>query len=399
MFNILEFFYKNNKVSINTLVVAIVAFSVPLSALLYVFLGRDYLSVGGDFLSYFVGAKIVVTGNGRYLYDLSTQYFFQTSIIGPGIADWVLPFRGLPVVLLLYLPLTIFSLKTAYLIFSIFNFLLLGLLFYSIVAIFRNVYVRAKYLFLLVVVYLPLIQTLWMGQLSILLTLIFLLIYKNIRDKKYLVAGILSSLIVVKAQYFVSVPFLLLLINKKKSFLAGFIPSLALMILTSTIMSSPSWLFNYPKFLLETENPGYGSRFNEMMSFFANVRFLFPTLPGGLLMFFNATLYLVTILLFKARSGNSTMNILFISTMFFSVVFSIHFLSFDYTLLLIPFYILFDVLFKTDDRRFSPMSILAFLIYAIPGLTYVGLKPYLSFPIMFLGFLFLFWNNNWKRSF
>lgn len=366
---------------------------VPVSTLVFIFLGRRYLSVGGDFISYFVGAKIIAAGKGKLLYDLSTQYAFQTAVIGPNIADWVLPFRGVPFVLLIYLPLTILPLEIAYLIFSLGNFLLLTVLFYLFIITFNNVSKNAKYLFLLVAVFFPVLQTLWMGQLSILVTLVFLLIYINIKKGKYTVVGILTALLIIKAQYLLAAPFLLFSIRERKQYLTGFLSTLGFSILISSVLSSALWFVNYPAFLFATENPDYGSRFYDMSSLYANIRYLFPGISSSVLMLVNTLLYFATLLLFTVRSRSSTKDVLLISTILFTIVFSIHFLSFDYVLLLLPFYIIFDLLFKINGGKLGPTSVLAFFIYVIPTLAYIGFKPYLSFPLLLLGIIFLFWNN------
>lgn len=382
------------KISTRMLIASVVAISILFSVLVYVYLGRKYLSIAGDFISYFVGAKVLSGGEGRLLYDLPTQFSFQTSVIGPEIADWVLPFRGVPVILLIYLPLTFLSLETAYMVFSVGNFLILIIFIYLLINTFKNVFKNAKHLFLLIVVFIPVLQTLWMGQLSILISLIFLLIYRNIKSEKYVVAGILTSLLLIKAQYLVALPFILTSVSKKKDFLVGFLPAFILLILLSSVISSPTWFLSYPSFLLATENSNYGSRFYDMESLYANARYLLPDVSGKLIMLLNAFLYVTVLFLFIRRSGKLTQDLLFVSTVLFSIVFSIHFLSFDYVLLLVPVYILFNILYENSRSKFGLVYILTFLIYAIPALAYVGLKPFLSYPILILGALFLFWDKN-----
>ncbi|OGM24591.1 hypothetical protein A2962_01385 [Candidatus Woesebacteria bacterium RIFCSPLOWO2_01_FULL_39_61] len=363
--------------------------SIFLATFMATLVNRSYFSKSADFISYFVGAEILAAGKGSLLYDLPTQYFFQTSVIDPKIGDWVLPFRGIPAVLLIYLPLTFLSLETAYTIFSIGNFLLLIFFYYLLTRVFENISAKSKYLFLLVIVFIPALQALCMGQLSVLITTIFLIIFNSIKDKKYVLAGVFSSLLIIKAQYLTAIPFIFFLVREKKQFLIGFFPMFAFLILVSSVMSYPLWFLRYPAFLFTTENSNYGSRFQDMGSFYANTRFLFSNLSGRFVVFLNTLLYFVVLIFFAIRSRKLTYETLFVSTILFSIVFSVHFLSFDYVLLLIPFYIIFNKIFRGRKKRFKFAYFLAFVIYALPILAYTGFQAYLSFPLLTLGVLFL----------
>src|SRR5215813_8759914 len=87
---------------------------------------RSYIAKGYfDFVIYYTGAEIVNAGKASELYDLNVQQMYQDKFKFPNQPWLVQPFNHAPYELLLFLPLARFSYQSAYIIWLVFNILLL----------------------------------------------------------------------------------------------------------------------------------------------------------------------------------------------------------------------------------------------------------------------------------
>lgn len=80
----------------------------------------------GDFGIFYTGAQILHAGRGAELYDPNVQQAYQDKFLAPS-TEWNLPFNHAPYELLIFLPLVYFSYPIAFLIWGLFNLLLLAL--------------------------------------------------------------------------------------------------------------------------------------------------------------------------------------------------------------------------------------------------------------------------------
>lgn len=208
-----------------------------------------------DFLSYYTGATMIRDGSGNRLYNMNAQLATQKDILNKSSIK-LLPFLVLPFVGLLFIPFTYLLYPDAYLVFGFLNIILL----IFIIFIEKKVFINLKNLTilgLLTFMYIPNLHSLLFGQLSIALSLIFLLIYMSIKDKKAFITGFLSGLILLKPQYVIAVPFLMLLLDKKQSFIAGLSISFAIILFINLVIVGPNELSTYLKFISITETQEY----------------------------------------------------------------------------------------------------------------------------------------------
>lgn len=342
--------------------------SILLSTLMLIFINKDYLSVAGDFISYYVGGSIIARGMGADIYNLSLQYSQQLKITGAGVSDWVLPFRGLPIVALLYVPLTFISFTNSYVVFVILNVIVL---LFIIFLLFKQMESTRKtpQFFLIPFLFIPILQTLWMGQLSIILCLILLTIYIFLKTEKSFWVGFFTSFVLIKAQYLLVIPFIFLIEKNKKEFVKGLSFSLAFIIIISIFVSGVRALLTYPTFLQITETPEFGSRINEVLSLNAAIHAFLPTNSKTLSLIVSGVLYLILLALYFFRRKIIGFEKSYIVTVLLALVFPIHILPFDYSLLIIPIFILIESYLKErrNSRKFYLIYIVLLLFVPLLG--------------------------------
>jgi len=229
----------------------------------------SFLLVGSDYIHYLAAARLVRDGMGDLIYNIEVNYEAQRMVLGPNSPISILTFRSLPFVSLIFLPFTFFPAITSFRIFGLINILLIFLIIYLFIKYISKKNVQTLYLLVISFTFVPILETLKNGQVSIILTAILFGIYITFRKKKYLLAGLLVSLMLLKTQFIIFFPYLFILCSQRKKFLLGFVTGLVGLFLLSSAVSGFNFWLSYPKHLLETEGPEYGSRTNELFTFYA----------------------------------------------------------------------------------------------------------------------------------
>ncbi len=207
---------------------------------------------GTDFVSFITGAKMLREGYSKRLYDKDLQFKYQQKISFPETREWLLPFRNPPVVPLIFIPFTFFSLRTSFILLFAINTKIL-FVFSNRVFKFFPLLSKFKVVYLISFLYLPSVSILVLGQFSALLVLVFLFIYYFCKKGLYFKAGVLSSLLILKPQFLVFLPFLFVLISRKRELIKGFLLGFGPLLFINILISGRSLFFDYPKFLIETE--------------------------------------------------------------------------------------------------------------------------------------------------
>ena len=368
--------------------VSIFSLACLLATILVIIVNRAYFATVGDFVSYYSATSIVADGSGRNLYDLKMQHSYQREVMGENEVGWVLPFRGLSFTTLIYLPLTFFPLSQAYFIFVIFNVLMLMTIFYLLRQNFNNIKKRAPHLFFLIFLFFPIIETQVMGQLSIILTLFTLLIFILYKNKKPFWSGFVSSFFLLKPQYLIAIPFFILLTRKRGLFLLGFAISFLLLTGMSVGISGFESILNYPSFLLKTETGDYGTVIAKMLGFYSFVYYLLPNVPKSYIFLINFGVYILTIIIFNIRQETLSLERLFSAVVFLTLALAIHVWGFDYSLLIVPFYILLNNNFKSKITREGVIFLT--LIFILPFLVLLNIKPFMSLILGGMGMFLLY---------
>jgi len=213
-----------------------------------------------------------------------------------------------------------------------------------------------------------------MGQLSIILCLILLTIYIFLKTEKSFWVGFFTSFVLIKAQYLLVIPFIFLIEKNKKEFVKGLSFSLAFIIIISIFVSGVRALLTYPTFLQITETPEFGSRINEVLSLNAAIHAFLPTNSKTLSLIVSGVLYLILLALYFFRRKIIGFEKSYIVTVLLALVFPIHILPFDYSLLIIPIFILIESYLKErrNSRKFYLIYIV--LLLFVPLLGYFAVR-------------------------
>ncbi len=335
-----------------------------------------------DVISFLTGAKIIKEGKTEYLYDVNTQLEYQNAVISPDSKRFLLPFRNFPVTAALYTPLLQMDLKSSYTAVFCVNIALLLLFHFVSVKAFPGLG-NKKFLFLLPIFYYPSVSNLIVGQYTPVILLIFLSVYLLIRKENSFWTGFATALLVLKPQYLLFTPFSLTLSKNRKQYVLGFLVGLMLFgTLNLAVTGSFKPFLDYPGFILSTENSGFGSRYYEMFTLYGLVKQIIPQAKNEILIIGNFILYVMfTVLtIYKIRLSRNS-DALFISGVLLTILFSVHALTHDLMVLLIPLYMGF--VHGTDRGRMTSKILFIFpLVILVLSSSFQGSSS--------LGVLFMF---------
>lgn len=362
-------------------------------SIFFVVSAHDIMS--SDFVSFVTGALAIRRGMGMSLYELITQFVIQQQIINPIINPGLLPFRNLPVFAALIIPLTYLPLVTGYKFWASLLIVIMLLAERLCLRVFKNI---GRYRFIalfLPLLYYPSLVSIIQAQITPLILLIFILIYKFAKSEKYFLAGIISGFLLIKLQYVLAVPFLFMIVRERKVFLRGFITSSLAIIFLSVIISGPGFITSYPRFLVQTETPFFGSTPGNMFTVYPLLISLADLLrlPGHLALVLNAALYLVILVLFAREVKKVSFDKAFAALILLSVVFSVHALVHDQIVLLVPILILLNLQYKMRKGKEKSLilAIALFLVIypALPDLFFFGQAYWVSLSVLIPGLYLL----------
>ena len=207
-----------------------------------------------DFVNFYAAASIIRQGKGPALYRQETQDPVLQSILGHNSNQYFLhpPFEASALV-----PLSYLKIEQAFVVWSLINVGLLGLLPLVLMPCVPAVATR-PYLGLLGFAFLPALTALTLGQDSILLLFILSSAYLLIDKKRDVAAGLVLALAMIKFQYLlVLLP--LLLLWRKSRLVAGFAVGGAFLVLVSWMIMGTGGLIEYVQFVRSFDlHSGYG---------------------------------------------------------------------------------------------------------------------------------------------
>jgi hypothetical protein len=325
-------------------------------------------------------------GEGNNLYDLNTQFKYQQGTIKDYVdTDLLLPYRNLPFVAIFLLPLARSSLVLSYGLYVLALIILLVFIAFKSASIFPEIK-KIFFWSLLPLLFLPNLRSIQLAQFSPIVLVIFLYLYKYISRKKSFIAGLTTGLLLIKPQYLLIFPFMLLLVDSKKKYISGFLLLSGLILLISLFVVGPYSLYKYPAFLLETESVSFGSRPWQMFTFYSLLRKvpLLNSLNLYWILIINLFFYLISFVVYIKKHTRLPFDINFSNALILTIVFSVHALVHDISLLFIPFLIfikLFGRMKSKQSRILLSLSIL--VIWLVPFVNYVNLA-YLSSLVFLL---------------
>jgi hypothetical protein len=191
-----------------------------------------------------------------HLYDITAQRHWQQKAAG-GVQ--VLPFYHPAYEVLLYLPLTLFSFKTAYLVYALCNTLLLWVCYF--VSPPGNSPFAGRRRYALFFLSFPPLLTIFFGQNSLLMLLGLCLVYTAIIQRKDFRSGLILGLLIFKLATIVPLA-LLLCMRRGRRFLAGFLVTSSASLALSALLVGTKGAKDFLHFLtgaMLAANPGIQS--------------------------------------------------------------------------------------------------------------------------------------------
>jgi Glycosyltransferase family 87 len=328
-----------------------------------------------DFSEYYAAAQIVRQGLGRELYDLRTQAEFQSRISSVQVFYNHPPFETL-----VFLPLTYFGYRTAYMLWTLIG---VGLLAGAVLltesqagvtsTIFRYTRIPVDFglAFVLFLTFAPVTTCLLLGQDSMLMLFIYTLVFVLLRRGADLRAGCVLACGLFKFQLIV--PFVLILLLRRRWAAArGFSLAGSFLILASIGVSGIQVLAAYPRFLLFESShqqvagfaPEYMPNIRGILHLLVDSRLGSPVFGALVALISGFVLWLVA-----KNWRDEQLGLSFSAAVFATVLVSYHLYNYDLTLLLLPIAIVCDDLARRD-RPFSSQPALsaALVILFIPPL-------------------------------
>jgi hypothetical protein len=232
----------------------VVAIEIAMSVALMPWTNHDRIKTT-DFVNFYAAATIVRAGNGPILYRAETQDPVLRSLLGRKSLDYFLhpPFFAAAMV-----PLSYLKVEQAFVVWTLFNLALIGLL-PMILAECVSFVARRPYLGLIGMVFFPVLVTLTLGQDSIALLFIIGIGYLLLVRNRDLMAGLVLALAAIKFQYvLVIVGFLF--IARKVRVVAGFIAGGVFLLVASLLVTGFTGFADYVRFVRDYDlHDGYGA--------------------------------------------------------------------------------------------------------------------------------------------
>lgn len=340
-------------------------------------------AVGSDLVSYLTGARILRQERGEFLYNLDKQYYYQQKVIKPHVETGLLPFVNPPIIALFFIPLSFFPLLYAYKIYIIILFLVMVFISGVVSKIFSNL--RESFWLILPFIFYPSFGAVFVGQLSPFLVLCFLLIYLYLTKTNESIVGILAGLLLLKVQYIILVPYLFLLVKDKRLFIKYFLSSMLILVTISSLLSGWKIWDNYFITIYFAQNPEYGTRVWNMFTLHSSLSQIkpFSSLSYIELALINLLFYLISLGIFIKLSRFIPLDRLFAIAVILTLVFCMHGVNYDLSLLLLPIFILLNTLRKKAKKNMTTYItvLLTILILVVSPVLY-PLK--ISFWISFI---------------
>lgn len=338
---------------------------------------NDFHALKSDLTSFLTGASIVKEGLGKDLYDVEVQRIYQDKINAPYIKSNILIYKNPPPLALFFVPLSFFSIFTAYKIYNLVLILVTLSISWISTKIFKNL--QGSFWYMLPFIFYPSFATIFSGQTSIFLLFGFMMIYFYLKKSNDIGTGITTGFLFLKPQYIISLPFIFLLTKNKRDFLRGFVLSSLIIFLLSYLIAG-NYLGDYLRILYDTESIKYGSNEEAMFTLYSSLTQL-TGLSKINLFLVNIPFYLLAVWFYYNNYRKLNLGVNFLVLVLLTCVFCLHGVNNDLALLLIPLWILID-LYKSRIKLY-PESIFVIFILILSPLVYVLEISYLI-PFLFL---------------
>ena len=335
-------------------------------------------AVGSDFVSFLTGAKILESGNGENLYDFRTQFEYQKIVTKPLEENSLLPYINVPILALLLVPLTDLSLLNAFKLYTLLILVVVVSISLLVKKIFENL--SSSYWLLLPFVFYPSIGSVFVGQITQILVLVLLLVYKFVRERKAFISGILCSLLMVKFQYIIFSIYIFILVKDRKKYLSGYLLGLTVILLISTVLTNGAFIKDYLNFVFVMQKPQFGIRAEDMFTLHASLS-QFYLFSYSQLFMVNFFFFLASVGVFWLSVKRLSLDRAFLIAIIFTLIFCVHGVNYDYAISIIPIFILINKL-KSNIGLEIGEKISLFILLMAPVFFVIQKSFYVSFLLL-----------------
>ena len=230
---------------------------IVLHAWMFFSVRREIVTGYPDFTIFYTAGKCMLQGHGRQLYDLETQLAIQRDFaFAVKHRESALPFNHPPFEALLFAPLARLPYVAAYLVWAVFNILLILGFWILLRPHLPSLHRFLPALPLLAMfAFFPVIMALLQGQDSILLLFLYGLVFCALETGRPFVAGLCLGLALFKFQ--LVLPFVLvLLVTRQWRAIAGFVVTAFGLLLVSAAVVGWGGVMAYPGFVLRLSRSG-----------------------------------------------------------------------------------------------------------------------------------------------
>ncbi|HEX5412461.1 MAG TPA: glycosyltransferase family 87 protein [Terriglobia bacterium] len=370
---------------------------------------NDALKGSADFSAFYSAVRMVRSGQGPQLFDITAQGQMQ-SVLYPNVTtrNGTLIYDHPPFEALLYLPLAYVSYATAYIIWLVFSILVLSLtlcLLWPYMAELKTVW--APLPVLIGLGFFPVFVDLLQGQDSLLLLLVFVLVFVSLKERQEIRAGCFLAIALFKFQY--AIPFLVpFVLWRRWKVVSGFAIFSALLFLLSLPVAGFRGTLSYIVFLSNLVKGLSSHSVQDALGILSNTMpnirgaveimaysYVLHGLQKPLIVLLSAIAVLWVVRRWPLRRPLSEIDfdLGFSLALVASILVSYHLQLHDLSLLLIPFILVLNRTLKNEifiGRRKLPTYALIALFYLSPiylllmrhGLMYLFFWPILLFFVM-----------------
>lgn len=183
-----------------------------------------------------------------------------------------------------------------------------------------------------------------------------------------LLAGLVVGFVLLKPQFLIIIPMLVVLFSKDKkvkSLLIGIVSSLAVLVVLNIGLYGIGFLTTYPKFLFLSESVSYGTNvlLNYNLSSSLSLLISNSTYLKVTTVIVNLLLYGAVLLTLAKKNEYINKDLAFAAIVFFTPLINLHTMPVDIVVFLLPLYLVSsDFYRKSDNRRLYSFLILMFLL-------------------------------------
>jgi hypothetical protein len=359
--------------------------------LIAIFLAHRFpeMEKGTDFPEFYAAAKVVKAGLGPRLYDPLIQQQFQIQYTGR-IGTY---FNHPPFEVLFYLPFAAAPSQRAYVLWSLLN---LGLLTAVARSLQHYAFTRVAWqaLLALFLVFAPVLLNLMQGQDSVLLLFFVAMSFAALTRGKEFLAGCLLACGLFKFHLIFPLG-LILVVNRTKRFLLGFLCFGMLLILISVAICGPGFLIAYPRFLSGLPSlPFSGIHPRHMANLRGLAALIIPGSKSASLPLTIAAPFLLLAIAVRgsilARMQPQATALMFASSVLASLLAGYHLSPHDLSLLLVPMTLISTYILASHQisKRLRTILLVSLVILYLPPLHLFLLAThsyaYAAIPILVL---------------